>query len=303
MTKRRKVDPQTDDFKDSAIRPATRKAYAAHWLKFQAWAEHHPHAKHSLKQWPRRAFTSEDAADYAAQLATDGYSYATVCKHLAAINYQHEQQRLQSPTRDSLLTKVLKGIRKRLPHEVNQKRPLMHHHLEQIFEVFDGITGHPIRDKALVLLGWYLAARSSEVCEIERKNVTITPKGLIIRFEDTKTGPIQKAIPRNNGPLCPVAATERYLVTLADSRPFRLFPSPYRNKHGLNPINTRYYVELIKSLCEAIGLDSALYAGHSMRSGFVTQAAEDGAGLMATQVRTGHKSAATTARYYRGFEY
>ena len=290
------------DYATSKVKPATRRAYKEAFEKFIKWAHDDTDARQTARRWPRQAFCGADVADYIAHLAATGYSFNTIQKQVSAVNYCHKVEGLESPTRSNFVSDTLKGIKNRLPREVNQKRPLLQHHLDAMVNALPGVSKYPIRDKALLLLGWHLAARRSEICELERKNITITPKGLIVVFEDTKTGALQKAINRTDGPLCPVAAVETYLDGLT-WRPFRLFPSPYENEHGLRPINASSYVNLIKELCEAIGLDATLYAGHSMRSGFVTQAAENQTSIMETQAKTGHRSLVTTARYYQGFKY
>ena len=47
---------------------------------------------------------------------------------------------------------------------------------------------------------------------------------------------------------------------------------------------------VVKKLCERIGLDPAAYAGHSMRSGFVTAAVEANAPVLKIAEQTRHRS-------------
>ena len=56
---------------------------------------------------------------------------------------------------------------------------------------------------------------------------------------------------------------------------------------------------VIKQRIAAIGLDSATYSGHSLRSGFLTSAAEAGASLFKLTEVSRHKSLDTLRGYVR----
>ena len=54
---------------------------------------------------------------------------------------------------------------------------------------------------------------------------------------------------------------------------------------------------IIKKYAEKAGLDSSKYAGHSLRSGFATSAAESGAEERNIMAMTGHKTTQMVRRY------
>jgi hypothetical protein len=54
---------------------------------------------------------------------------------------------------------------------------------------------------------------------------------------------------------------------------------------------------MIKRRCAAVGLDPALFASHSLRSGFITSAATEGAPIAAIALHAGHKKFDTTMGY------
>jgi integrase len=56
---------------------------------------------------------------------------------------------------------------------------------------------------------------------------------------------------------------------------------------------------LVKQHAAAIGLDSTRVAGHSLRAGFVTNAARSGASSTSIRRQTGHKSDGMLQRYIR----
>jgi len=56
---------------------------------------------------------------------------------------------------------------------------------------------------------------------------------------------------------------------------------------------------VVKERAQAVGLDPAKYAGHSLRAGLVTSAAQLGVSSWKIRQQTGHKSDAMLARYIR----
>jgi integrase len=57
--------------------------------------------------------------------------------------------------------------------------------------------------------------------------------------------------------------------------------------------------EIVQTAAVRVGLDASRYAGHSLRAGCATAAAQHGAGESAIMERTGHRSAAMVRRYIR----
>ncbi|MBB4931960.1 site-specific recombinase XerD [Lipingzhangella halophila] len=68
-------------------------------------------------------------------------------------------------------------------------------------------------------------------------------------------------------------------TSLSDGTAHPLFPAVTRHGHmGERPITGRAVANLIKRYAQRAGLDPAAFSGHSLRSGFATQAALGGAG-------------------------
>ena len=57
--------------------------------------------------------------------------------------------------------------------------------------------------------------------------------------------------------------------------------------------------DVVKKRALEVGLDPAIYAGHSLRAGFATTAARAGKPDRAIQKQTRHRSAAMLAEYVR----
>jgi integrase len=56
---------------------------------------------------------------------------------------------------------------------------------------------------------------------------------------------------------------------------------------------------IVKQCASAVGLDAARLSGHSLRAGFVTNAAGRGASTSSIREQTGHHSDAMVQRYIR----
>ncbi|KKU10363.1 MAG: Tyrosine recombinase XerC [Parcubacteria group bacterium GW2011_GWA2_46_7] len=101
-----------------------------------------------------------------------------------------------------------------------------------------------------------------------------------------------------------VYLTERAIKYLqeylkARNDPFRALFVPYRGKNSASKtkyISPNYLQEKIKEYREILGINIPLSA-HSLRHGFATYLAEQGANPAAIQTLLGHESLATTTRY------
>ena len=95
-----------------------------------------------------------------------------------------------------------------------------------------------------------------------------------------------KGIPYfKNKDYCPVIALKKWLEYS-------------KIKNGkIFPISDKGVALIIKKYAELAGLDSGKYAGHSLRSGFATSAAESGAEERNIMAMTGHKTTQMVRRY------
>ena len=69
------------------------------------------------------------------------------------------------------------------------------------------------------------------------------------------------------------------------------------NKGKVFDISDKSVALIIKRYAKKAGLDSSRYAGHSLRSGFATTAAEYGAEERNIMAMTGHKTTQMVRRY------
>jgi integrase len=167
----------------------------------------------------------------------------------------------------------------------------------------DTIAGK--RDRALLLLGFAGAFRRSELVALNVEHIEETADGLRIFIASSKTDQecagATIAIVRGSN-ACPVTALRDWLDAAGiESGP--IFRSI--NKAGqVSPqrLSDRSVANLVKAYAERIGLDANLFAGHSLRAGFLTSAAGRGASIFKMMDVSRHKSVDTLRGYVRDAE-
>jgi integrase len=140
-----------------------------------------------------------------------------------------------------------------------------------------GDTVAGLLDRALLLLQFSAALRVSEPVDLKVNNVARHQEGIVLMIKRSKTDQkgvgLQKAVPYGKR-LRPVAALDAWLSA---ARITEGLVSHRARGEGLQGISVRTVSRMIKRRCAAVGLDPALFASHSLRSGFITSAAAEGA--------------------------
>jgi hypothetical protein len=141
---------------------------------------------------------------------------------------------------------------------------------------------------------------------LDTDHVTEREEGLSILIASSKTdqeGQGQTvAIPRvPDSPYCPVQAVSDWLVAAAIST------GPiFRRMHRRDVVGARLSAQsvalVIKELAGKVGLEAGRYAGHSLRSGFLTSAAEHRASIFKMADQSRHKSLDVLREYVRNQE-
>ena len=68
---------------------------------------------------------------------------------------------------------------------------------------------------------------------------------------------------------------------------------------GLTRVSDRCCDRVVKRAAKLAGLEEMRFSSHSLRAGFVTQAAQNGKAIPTIQQQTGHKSLNTLMGYVR----
>ena len=215
--------------------------------------------------------------------------FSTLRRRIASISVVHKLKGHYLDTKHPIIMENLHGIKRTLGSRQKAKKPILINDLKLIINV---IHKEKYRDKALILIGFAGGFRRSELVNIGYEDVEFVPEGVKILIRRSKTdqsgeGSI-KAIPYfDNQEFCPVIALRNYINDKFTNI----------NKGKIFEISDKSVALIIKKYASKAGLDSSKYAGHSLRSGFATTAAEFGAEERNIMAMTGHKTTQMVRRY------
>ena len=221
--------------------------------------------------------------------------YSTLKRRLASIAILHKTKGHYIDTKHPIIIENLMGIKRKNGTNQKGKKPILINDLKQIIEAIyqsNEKNNKKIRDKALILIGFSGGFRRSELVNIEYEDIDFVSEGIKIFIKKSKTDQsgegMIKAIPYfDNQKFCPVIAIKNWieLINLKSGKIFN--------------ISDKNVALIIKKYANLAGLDSEKYAGHSLRSGFATSAAEAGAEERNIMTMTGHKSTEMVRRYIK----
>ncbi len=276
----------------------TRKRYRDAWAIFTAWCD-----DQGLKPLPAEPAT---VAAFIAARADAGRRVLTIELELTAIGEAHKAAGLPSPRAHPAVVATRKGIRRRLGMAPHQKAALS---TVQLRAMLAGLPDRLIgtRDRALLLLGFAGAFRRSELAGLDVDDLVFCPEGLRVTLRRSKTD--QEGIGRTVGipfsadpTMCPVRAVRAWTdAARLTAGPLFREVSRY-GQLGQGRLANRVVGSVVKRAAAAVGLDPAKLAGHSLRAGYATSAAQAGKPVFAIQQQTGHKSVAMVSRYVRAVD-
>jgi len=98
---------------------------------------------------------------------------------------------------------------------------------------------------------------------------------------------------------CPVKALQAWLSAAAITEGALFRPVAKGGRLPAARLSDRTVANIVKAYAKRIGLDSKAFAGHSLRSGFLTSAAARGASIFKMMDVSRHKSVDTLRGYVR----
>jgi integrase len=281
----------------------TRKAYGWAWDQFCKWC--------ASRRIDVALADDAGVAVYLAWLAGKDYAPTTVRMAFSAIASRLGWTRGARP---AACAQVLRGIFRTSSHKTGAKRALTANELDALLQHVGPAGPLAVRNRALLLVGWAGAFRRSELASLDVGDVSFTPEGMRIMVRRSKVdqegaGFEKGILSSRTGSRCPVEALRAWLAFLppttegekgegARSRP--LFVAVGRWGH-VQPyrITPRVVERLVHSACRGAGMPAGEFAGHSLRAGFVTEAALHAKSLDSIMRTTGHRSVAQVLRYVR----
>ncbi|API61277.1 integrase (plasmid) [Tardibacter chloracetimidivorans] len=300
------------DYAKASRSAATQRAYASDWDIFTAWCD-----VRGMESLPA---TPAAVATFLASEADSGLKVPTIGRRLAAIGYHHRQAGFDPPQEmagASAIKEVLAGIRREVGTRPERKAPADADALRDMIRTIEGDDLRAVRDRAMLAIGMAAALRRSELAGLLIDDVELPPEGLRLLIGRSKTDQSGEgaviAIPEGRR-IRPKALLLAWIDAAMEAArnlnnpliTFESGPLFRRLTRGgeltADPVSDRAVARLVQRCAAAAGFDPTDYAGHSLRSGFLTEAARQGASIFKMRDVSRHKSVQVLADYVRDFE-
>lgn len=284
------LDTASDSHAQAQRPDNTTRAYAADWKAWEGFC--------AQLQIPPTAATRGTLRAFVDYLWTRQHAaYSTIDRRLAGVTVTLRQQYsvIVDPEATKAARELLKDYRKKAeaaeePTRGRGKAPAMRlDDLRRIVSLCDtDIFG--LRDRAMLLLGFAIAARRAELAGLRLRNIRDDDNGLLVHVAVSKTDPRTVPVPNAQDPtMCPVRAWKAWTAAAnivdPDRHAFRRIHHTGKvQPNGLSP-------QRAGDLITAAGLRAGyeeLFTGHSVRSGLATEARRAGKDRKAIAAITGH---------------
>jgi len=280
------------------------RAYRSDLIVFLEWCAVHQKQPLPCAPVALMSFLEEQA---------DGFAMSTVARRASSVSWIHRRAGFlgdDNPRTSGLVTEGLRLLRRR--HRDQRQKQAKELSTGIIRETMkdcqeDKNVAKGKRDRALILIGFASAMRRSELSRVDVGDLNFVQEGLEILIPWSKTdqegeGHIVR-IARGQTPLtCPVEALREWLnfTTIIEGPVFRRV----RKNGSIGESLSDWAVwHIIKTRMKALGLKNwDEFAGHSMRSGFASTAANNGASIQGIKTQGNWKSDDSVMRYIRNKE-
>jgi integrase len=265
----------------------TWRAYAADWQVWQAWATANGAA--AMPADPERV------AEFLSDM-TASRKLSTVRRYLASLSVAHTLKGCTLERKHSAIKTILRGAARvaPLPRRV---RPLLAKQVRALLrDLGDGPAD--LRDAALLAVGVASGCRRSELSGLDwtRRGtgtgvIEITQEGATIILFCSKTSHGEEAETIHIQPGVALKALKRWIEGggIAEGTPlFR--PISKVGVVRAARLTDGSIARIVKARCAAAGLEARDFAGHSLRAGMVTSAAENGVPEWRIRLTSRHKS-------------
>ncbi|MDF3934462.1 site-specific integrase [Pseudomonas citronellolis] len=256
--------------------------------------------------------TAEAVARYLAEHA-GSLSANTLRLRLAALSQWHASQGFPDPTRAPLVRQVLKGIRALHPRQEKQAEPLQLRELEQCVNWLEDNAGRAraegdtavllrsLRDRALLLIGFWRAFRSDELCRLRVEHIRARAGEGMQLFLPWSKGDRDNQGRTFSAPalarLCPVQAYLEWVDAAGLAEGPVLRSVDRWGRLGTSALHPGSVIPLLRAVLRGAGLPAELYSSHSLRRGFATWASRSGWDQKALMSYVGWRDANSALRY------
>lgn len=252
----------------------TRRAYAADWRAWTTWCT----ARGSV---PLPA-DPLDVAAYLTDLADRGASPATVQRRLSGIAHEHRQAGHPSPTEHAGVRRVLRGVRRTAVADGYRPRKARALDVATIRALVEdlppGIAG--VRDRALILLGFALGLRASDLVGLNVTDLTPAARGgldVLVRYskaDQDGAGETLALAPGAREATCPVTAVTAWVTAagIIDGPLFRSVGKGASARLGSGRMSASSVRGILTRAARRADVPVDRLSPHSLRRGFATTA-------------------------------
>ena len=285
--------------------PATRRKYRAAWEAFAAWAV-------ARGVDPAPPVAPDLVLAYVLARAPE-VSPPTLTVDLAALRAVHEARGVPLVAHPQLRA-VLAGHRRSWSKPRRKAAALRRAPLVEVLEGIRGDDLRAVRDRALLAVGFAGALRRSELGAVRVGDLAFEPEGVRLTLPRSKTDQEGRGrvvgIPPARGTVCPVQALRAWLAVRQAADPgawlwVRISKTGVPSEAGpraAGGLTGEAIAAILRGRCEDVGLDAERISGHSLRRGWITEAAMAGADPRAIRRQAGHRDPRTTEGYIEDAE-
>jgi len=246
--------------------------------------------------------------------SSTAYKASTIQRILASITYKYRLNGFQFDRKNPNISETISAIvRNEKNLKSGQAKEILKDDLVKIIEAIpkNDDDFRNIRDKALILMGFYSFCRRSELLGMKFEHLNFGDDGIQVLIPFSKTDQSGEGrmifLPKTNDDYCPVNALYNWLeVARIDSGPlfYKINKSNNIEKYTLNQKNIKmsltdtHFVLMLKKRAGAADLeDCDKISGHSLRIGAITQARMNGVPTHEIMAQSGHKTTQMIDRY------
>lgn len=258
--------------------------------------------------------TNDDARAAAEAMITQGLRRSLCCPAPSTLNRRiaswqafHRMKNLDSPLDAPLLKQARAKARRAAarPTKPKSRNPITRPILEQMLDTCHG-SMRDCRDRAILMLGWASGGRRrSEIATLMAEDISLrdfAKDGVVwvslVQTKTTARGATPRLVLKGRAAQAIVHWIE--VSRIEDGPLFRpVSKSDRLLKRRLTP-DAIY--QIVKHRLRLAGLPQDFASAHGLRSGFLTQAALDGAPIQAAMRLSLHRSVAQAQRYYDDVE-
>lgn len=274
---------------------STMDAYESDWNDFCDWCQYHNEIAFPAQPETIVNYIN-DLADYA--------KASTIRRRVSAISENYNAAGLSetNPCHAWIVREALVGLNRTKGTVQKGKTPIYWEELEQMISYIDSAHLAGVRDKAILLLGFFGAFRRSEISNLNIEDLTRYPQGLVVTLTHSKTDQEkagqQVGIPYiANKSMCAITAVNEW-IKKANISEGPLFRSILKNeKAASRRLSDKSINLIVKKYITCIGLSPDLYGAHSLRHGFATYAALNGIEERLIMKQTRHRSVEMVRHY------